>query len=157
MPSNSSSLPYERATSGDRAIAEMQRVLQRFGCQNFGTMMDWERRCLIVQFKYRGVSVVIEASTAGYAAAWLKAHPPSYRRNARSRVDQEREAERIASLAVYSIVRDWVKGQITAIECGILSFEGAFLGQILLGSGQTALAYATSNHLLPSGEAEAGA
>jgi ubiquinone/menaquinone biosynthesis C-methylase UbiE len=35
-------LPYENATSGDKALAEIQRVLQRFGCQRFGVMTDWE-------------------------------------------------------------------------------------------------------------------
>jgi hypothetical protein len=35
--------------------------------------------------------------------------------------------------------RDWIKGQITAVECGILSFEGAFLGHIMLPCGETVL------------------
>ena len=55
----------------------------------------------------------------------------------------------IASVAVYSILRDWIRGQVTAIETGILSFEGAFLGQILLSNGQTVLEHATSQKLLP--------
>lgn len=29
--------------------------------------------------------------------------------------------------AVNSILRDWVKGQTTAVECGIPSFEAVFL------------------------------
>ena len=53
-------------------------------------------------------------------------------------------------MAVYSILRDWIKGQITAIETGILTFEGAFLGQILLPSGQTVLEHATTAKLLPA-------
>lgn len=140
-------LPYENASSGDRAIAEMQKILQRFGCQSFGSMMDWERKMLIVQFKYRDMNVLVEASTSGYAAAWLKAHPYSYRMK-RSKQDHEREAQRIASLAVYSILRDWIKGQVVAIECGILSFEGAFLGQVVLPSGMTLLQHAKEK-LLP--------
>lgn len=32
------SLPYESATSGDRALIEIQRILGKFGCQRFGTM-----------------------------------------------------------------------------------------------------------------------
>jgi hypothetical protein len=31
------------------------------------------------------------------------------------------------------------KGQVAAIECGLLSFEAAFLGQIMLPSGETVL------------------
>ena len=30
----------------------------------------------------------------------------------------------IASVTVYSISRDWIKGQVTTIETGILTFEG---------------------------------
>ena len=30
-------------------------------------------------------------------------------------------------IAVNSILRDWIKGQVTAIECGILSFEAVFM------------------------------
>lgn len=148
----STRLPYEGATSGDRALAEMQKTLQRFGCQSFGSMMDFERKTLIVQFKHRGLNVFVEASTAGYAAAWLRSHPYRSRRGGKSRVEHEREAERVASLAVYSILRDWLKGQVMAIETGIVTFEGAFLGQIMLPNGQTVLTHARSQALLSSGE-----
>jgi hypothetical protein len=52
-----------------------------------------------------------------------------------------KEADAIAQgqIAVFSILRDWIKGQITAVECGILSFQGAFLGQIVLPNGETVL------------------
>lgn len=52
---------------------------------------------------------------------------------------------------------DWIKGQVMAIETGILSFEGAFLGQILLPSGQTILEHATANKLLPAPDTKEGA
>ncbi len=45
--------------------------------------------------------------------------------------------------------RDWIKRQVTAIETGILSFEGAFLGQILLPNGRTVLEEATERQMLP--------
>jgi len=134
-------LPYETATSGERALAETQRLLQRFGCQSFGSMMDFDTKTLSVHFRYRDMGIQVQASTRGYAAAWLKAHPWSSRMK-RNKVDHEREANRIASLAVYSILRDWLKGQVMAIESGILTFEGAFLGQILLPSGMTVLEHA---------------
>lgn len=146
------SLPYEKAQSGERAVAEMQKILHRFGCQSFGSMMDWERKMLIVQFKHRDMNVLVEASTAGYAAVWLKAHPYSYRMR-RTRVEHEREAQRVASLAVYSILRDWIKGQVMAVECGILSFEGAFLGQVVLPSGMTVLQHAKQSLPLLNGGA----
>lgn len=143
----STSLPYEKATSGDRAIAEMQKILQRFGCQSFGSMMDWEKKLLIVQFKYRDLNVLVEASTSGYAAAWLKAHPYSYRMR-KNKIEHEKEALRVAGMAVYSVLRDWIKGQVTAVETGILSFEGAFLGSVMLPTGKTILQHVQSTQML---------
>ena len=37
------SLPYETATSGDKALTEVQRILGKFGCQSFGVMTDAEK------------------------------------------------------------------------------------------------------------------
>jgi hypothetical protein len=42
-----------------------------------------------------------------------------------------------------------LKRQITAIETGILTFEGAFLGQILLGTGKTVLEHVEQTNMLP--------
>lgn len=140
-------LPYENATSGEKAISDIRKILQRFGCQSFGSMMDFENKKLMVQFKYRNIPISIDASTAGYAAAYLKEHPWS-NRMPRSRVEHEQRAVKIAGTAVYSILRDWIKGQVTAIECGILSFEGAFLGQVLLPSGMTILQHVQESKML---------
>jgi hypothetical protein len=146
------SLPYENASSGQRALAEIERTLQRFGCQSFGSQQDFERASLIVQFKHRDRLVHVEASMKGYAAAWLRTHPWSNRMR-RTKVEHEREAMRVASMAIYSILRDWIKGQITAVEMGIVSFEGAFLGQIMLASGETVLAHIENRKILPGGAA----
>lgn len=140
-------LPYENASSGSRALNEIEKMMLRFGCSNFGTMHDFEHQKLIVQFKYRGAPVHVEASMAGYAQQWLKTHPWSNRVR-RSKVEHEREALRIASLAVCSILRDWIRGQIMAVESGILSFEGAFLGQLVLTSGRTVLEHLETTKLL---------
>lgn len=150
-------LPYENATSGERALGEIQKLLRGFGCAKFGSMSDDEAQEILVQFEYRGRPVSVKASVRGYAAAWLKQNPPTIYQTdvargtaAAKRTAHERKALNIASVAVYSILRDWIKGQITAIETGILTFEGAFLGQILLPSGQTVLEHATTAKLLPA-------
>jgi hypothetical protein len=144
-------LPYESATSGERALSDIQRTLQTFGCQSFGSMLDFERGVLIVQFRCRSRQVHVEASTAGYAAAWLRHHPWSHRMR-KSREKHEQEAKRVASLAVYSILRDWIKGQVAAVETGVLTFDAAFLGQILLPNGLTTTDHLTSKTgLLPPG------
>jgi hypothetical protein len=144
------SLPYENATSGNRALDDIQKTLTRFGCSRFGTMTDNEAGELMVQFSYRGRDVSVRASVRGYAAAWLKEHPYNASRMRRTRQQHEREALEQAQISVCSILRDWIKGQVTAIECGILTFEGAFLGQILLPTGRTVLEEATEQRLLPA-------
>jgi hypothetical protein len=131
-------LPYSTATSGEKALGDMHRILRGFGCSSFGSMVNDADGELLVQFEYRGRQVSVKASMNGYAAAWLRENPYSHRMK-RSKVEHERHAKQIGSVAVYSILRDWIKGQITAVETGILTFEGAFLGQILLGDGRTAL------------------
>lgn len=140
-------LPYENATSGKKAIDDMQKMLQQFGCGSFGQMMDFEKGELLVQFTYRGRQVSVCANASGYAAAWLKQHPYTSRMRT-SRADYERKAKEIGGTAVYSILRDWIKGQVMAVETGILSFEGAFLGQIMLPSGKTVLEHASTSGLL---------
>lgn len=141
-------LPYSTATSGEKALGEIQKILRAFGCNKFGSMVDDGAGELLVQFEYRGRMVSVKASTKGYAAAWLKANPWSTRR-ASKKLQHEKKAMDVASVAVYSILRDWIKGQIMAVETGILSFEGAFLGQILLPSGKTILEHAMEQKLLP--------
>ena len=143
------SLPYESATSGDKALGDMQKILRSFGCNKFGSMTDDAEGTLLVQFEYRGRQVSAKASTKGYAAAWLRAHPLGPRMRT-TRTEHERKAMQVAGVAVYSILRDWIKGQIMAIETGVLSFEGAFLGQILLSNGATVLDHVTAGGVLPA-------
>lgn len=142
------SLPYESATAGDGALAELQRILARFGCQSFGTMFDAERGVTLVQFKYQGRAVSLEASWKGYAVAWSKEHPWGSRTRL-TRHEHDRRALEQGRIAVCSILRDWIKGQITAIECGVLSFEAAFLPHILLPSGERLIDRIQSEKLLP--------
>lgn len=144
-------LPYENATAGDRALAEMQKTLAAFGCQSFGTMTDNERSCMIVAFKWRDRQVHLEANWKGYAVAWLKANPYSYRSKG-TRADHEAKALKQAKVAICSILRDWVKGQTTAIECGVLSFEAAFMPHMLLKDGRRVLDAAQQANLLPPPE-----
>lgn len=147
------SLPYEAATSGEKAVNDMQKILRAFGCGKFGHMMNYDDGELLVQFEYRGRPVSVKASINGYAAAWLKHHPYGPRIQA-SQTQHEKKAKDIAGVAVYSILRDWIKGQITAIETGVLSFEGAFLGQILLPNGRTIMEHVQSANLLPAPKEE---
>ena len=131
-------LPYENATSGGGALDDIRKLLTKFGCDRFGTMTDAKSGELIVQFTHRGRDVTAKASYRGYAAAWLREHPYTHRTRG-SKQDHEAKALKQSEISVCSILRDWIKGQVMAIECGVLTFEGAFLGQILLPSGKTVL------------------
>lgn len=143
------SVPYANTSSGDKALAEIQKILRHFGCNKFGNWTDDEKGSVAVQFEYHGRQVQIEASAKGWAALYLKAEPWSQRRR-KTRIEYERDALEQGSIAVYSMLRDWIKGQVTAVETGILTFEGAFLGQIMLPSGRTVLDHIAKEKLLPS-------
>ena len=132
------SLPYENATSGKAAVEDMQKLLRGFGASSFGVMEDFDKGEVIVQFVWRDRRVTIRASAKGYAAAWLRQHPHGPRMRT-SKIEHERKALKQAQVSVYSILRDWIKGQVTAVEVGMLSFDGAFLGQIMMPSGDTVL------------------
>lgn len=144
------SLPYENATSGAGALEDIRKLLTKFGCARFGTMTDAENGELVVQFTYRQRDVTAKASYRGYAAAWLKEHPYTYRTKG-TEAGHKAKAMKQAEISVCSILRDWIKGQVMAIETGVLTFEGAFLGQILLpSSGATVLEAVMQGGMLPA-------
>ena len=132
-------LPYSEATAGPNAIREIEKILAKFGCQSFGTMTDAERGMMIVAFKWRDQQVQIEASFKGYAAAWRKENPRK----------SDAEALQRSKIAICSVLRDWIKGQVTAVECGVLSFGAAFMPHMLLKDGRRVLDAAQSSGLLP--------
>lgn len=144
-------MPYATATSGDKALVELQRTLAKFGCQSFGTMTDAEKGETIVQFRWRNRDVSLRASWKGYAAAWLKHNPYSGRMRC-TRQQHEQTALKQSQMSVCSVLRDWVKGQVTAVECGIMSFEAAFMPHMLLSTGERVIDRVQSQGLLPSPE-----
>jgi hypothetical protein len=75
------------------------------------------------------------ASAKGWAQMWLKENPQGWR--SRSSPDEyKRAALHQGHIAVNSILRDWIKGQVTAIESGILSFEAVFMPFMLTSDGR---------------------
>lgn len=145
------SIPYESATSGEKALMEIQRTLAKFGCQSFGTMQDAERGVTIVQFRWRGRQISLEASWMGYAAAWQKAHPWATVRG-HDRAAYDRKALDIGRVAVCSVLRDWIKGQVTAVECGVMSFDAVFMPHMLLPTGERLIDRVQASNLLPQPE-----
>ena len=61
---SSRSVPYARATSGERARAEVVALLRRFGCESVGFMDDFADQSLMLAFQWRGRRVQLRASRA---------------------------------------------------------------------------------------------
>jgi hypothetical protein len=55
------------------------------------------------------------------------------------RMEYQQRALQQGHVAVNSILRDWIKGQVTAVECGILSFEAVFMPHMLTNDGRPLL------------------
>lgn len=146
-------LPYSNATSGQRAINEIEKILREFKCTKFATGTDWEAGTVFIQFEHMGRMVSLQASAQGYARAWLRENPWNHRRKV-SKAQHESKALEIGGTAVYSILRDWVKGQTTAIETGILTFEEAFLSHMMLPSGKRVIEEVHAHGLLPAPESQ---
>lgn len=142
-------VPYASASAGGLARDEIIKVLRRFGCESIGFMDDFEKQELLLAFKHRGRAIQLRASAKGWAAIYLKENPWSPRRKI-SRHDYEQVALAQGLVAVNSILRDWIKGQVTAVECGILSFEAVFMPYMLTADGRSVLERMQEQHILPS-------
>lgn len=128
-------VPYQTATSGEKARAEITKILRRFGCESIGFMDDYQTHEVLLAFRHRGRAIQLRASAQGWAAMYMKAKPfNSYRR--RKKHEYETDALRQGHIAVNSILRDWVKGQVTAVETGVLSFEAVFMPYMLTSDGR---------------------
>jgi len=145
-------IPYENAVSGDRAREEARKVLLGFGCEKIGFMDDTANHEVTLYFEHRGRSVRIPVSAKGWAEMWVKQNPLSYRHR-KSMEEHKQDALRQGYLAVSSILRDLIKGQVTAIETGILSFEAVFMPHMLTSNGRSLLERVQEQGLLPKPDA----
>lgn len=145
------SVPYASASSDMKAREEVGKILRRFGCESIGWMDNLQQHEVLLAFTHRGRAVQLRASAKGWAALYLKENPYSYRRTL-SKTDYEQAALRQGHIAVNSILRDWIKGQVTAVETGILSFEAVFMPHMLTNDGRTLLERLPETNLLPKPE-----
>jgi len=148
MAKAKSTVPYASATSGTAAREEITKLLRRFGCESVGFMDDFSEKTVLLAFTHRGRPVQLRASAKGWAQMYLRESPWTSRRRGTAR-DHESAALQQGLIAVNSILRDWVKGQVTAIECGVLSFEAVFLPYMLTSDGTPLLDRLREQKLLP--------
>jgi hypothetical protein len=132
------SVPYSSATTDKAAREVITKVLRHFGCESIGFMDDYEKHEVVLAFKHRGRQVQLRASAKGWAQIFLKENQWSYRRTG-SKAEWEQKALQQGHVAVNSILRDWIKGQVTAVECGILSFEAVFMPFMLTADGRSVI------------------
>src|SRR5262245_20231258 len=144
-------IPYASASSDMRAWDEIRKILTRFGCESIGFMDDNTRQDVLLAFSYRGQQIQMNVSAKGWAQMWLKENPWTYRHRTQ-RTEYEQAALRQGHVAVNSILRDWVKAQITIIESGIVSFEAVFMPYMLTNDGRTLLERVKDSNLLPPPE-----
>jgi hypothetical protein len=142
-------VPYATATSGEKARDEILKILRRFGCESVGFMDDFNKHEVVLAFVHRGRPIQLRASAKGWAAMALREKPfNSHRR--RTKEQYHADALRQGQIAVNSILRDWIKGQVTAVETGVLSFEAVFMPHMLTGDGRTFMEFAQTKNLLPA-------
>ena len=136
------SVPYEDSRAGLRARTETRKLLDNFGCDSVAFLEKIERsrsgeeHILVLLFEWHNMKVKMEASAGGWAELYLRAKPWNSRRT----LSREAYAERAfkqGAIAVDSILRDWVKGQLTAVASGLVTFEEVFLPYMLTPSGST--------------------
>ena len=129
-------VPYAQASSGGRARGEVITLLRQFGCESVGFMDDFTDQSLMLAFQWRGRRVQLRASAKGWAAMYLRENPWHNRRRT-GKEDWEQRAIEQGMVAVNSILRDWIKGQVTAIESGLLAFDQVFLPYMVTDTGET--------------------
>jgi hypothetical protein len=108
------------------------------GCESIGFMDDYEKHEVLLAFTHRGRNIQLRVSAKGWGAGLFEGkpvdiltsiHAPGLRAGCPSQ----------GRIAVNSILRDWIKGQVTAVECGILSFEAVFMPFMLTHDGRPLL------------------
>jgi len=142
-------VPYATATSGAKAREEITKLLSRFGCADVGFMDSFAEHSVLLQFTHRGRPVQLKASAKGWAALFLREKPWN-KRTRKPRAAYEAKALAQGAVAINSILRDWVKGQITAVECGMLSFEAVFMPHMIARDGRSVLEHMQSAKMLPA-------
>lgn len=143
----SGSIPYANATSGEKARGEITKLLRSMGCDEIGFQDRYSEGVLVVVFKIRGSVYKLEASARGWAR-WYLRHNPHTHRHRTTKAQHEAKALDQGLIAINSVLRDYVRGMVTAIECNALSIEQAMLGHLLLGDGQTVMGHLIETKLL---------
>jgi hypothetical protein len=126
---------YAQGTTvaADRSVAEIQRLVSRFGATAFGCAVEGNRALVTFHMKGRVVRIILELPSLTVATLALT---PTGRRRSPEAAAQARDQE---------IRRRWralvlvIRAKLTAIEDRISTFEREFLADIVVpgAGGQT--------------------
>lgn len=141
-------IPYTGATSNDRARGEIVKMLRRIGCDRIGFLEEYSTGAVLLTFEHRGRPIQMRASAHGWATWFLRENPWNSRRSSTPEQWRKKAIDQ-GMIAVSSILRDWCKGQVTAIECGIFPAEAAFFAYMITNDGKTVFQRAEEAKMLP--------
>jgi hypothetical protein len=110
-------------------------------------MDDFQNASLLLAFQHRGRKVQLVASAKGWADWYLRENPWTVRHR-KTKQEYEKQALEQGLIAVNSILRDWVKGSVTAVECGLMPVEAVFLAHTVTNDGRTMIDRVNETNLL---------
>ena len=124
-------VPYGGATASAPLKADIEKLLRHFKCERICWTEETDTHTVRLSFVYRGYLIEIPASAQGWANYALRLKP---------NINKERALKQ-GKIAICSELRDWIKGQLTAVETGRVTFERAFVPYMLLLDGRNAGEY----------------
>jgi hypothetical protein len=116
--------------SVEKSRAEIERILQRYGCDAF--MYGWNDKGAAIQFRAHGRHIKFELPLPDKTDRRFTQHSRGYR-TADAALEEWEQAcrQRWRALALV------VKAKLEAVEAQITLFEDEFMAHIVLPSGET--------------------
>lgn len=113
----------------DRSRAEIERILARYGADQF--MYGWQNEAAVLGFRAHGRMVQFTLTMPSRDEFRLT---PTGRRRSESQQVAEWEQSKKQRWRAMAL---WIKATLEAIESGFITFEDAFLANTLLPDGRT--------------------
>ncbi|MCK5604632.1 hypothetical protein KAR91_22275 [Candidatus Pacearchaeota archaeon] len=130
-------LPYSDSKANPEAAkGRITSALRKFGVDRISFEEDYKEKVIRVAFQHKDLPVSIPLDYGALGKLYLEERP--YASNCRgSKADYEAKKGEVAYRASFSILEDLIKGLVVVAECGMVSFEEAFLAFFLTPGGQT--------------------
>ena len=120
--SSTASTPYYHTTNAQTARDEIIRRLSAVGCTDVEFEDDRDAYTVTVRWEHNGRKCAITGSARG----WAHHHLTSYPHTSRMRLPGSAYHKQVldkGQVAVNSILRDYLRCQLAAVETGAVSFE----------------------------------